>query len=71
MLGNETNFKLSKREKELLVYASNGFSIKQMAVLLKLSPYTIDSHNRNIIKKMEAKNMKEAIAKSIRNGIID
>lgn len=66
----KTNIKLSNREKELLEYAANGFSIKEIAELIKLSRFTIDTHNRNILRKLAAKNMKHAIALSIRNGFI-
>jgi len=53
-----------------LEYAANGFSIKEIAELIKLSRFTIDTHNRNILRKLAAKNMKHAIALSIRNGFI-
>ncbi|MFN8316924.1 MAG: LuxR C-terminal-related transcriptional regulator [Chitinophagales bacterium] len=66
-----TNQKLSLRELELLQFAANGYSNKQIAEAIHLSVYTIDTRNRSIIEKLNAKNMKEAIAIGIRNKWIE
>lgn len=65
-----TKSELTVRERELLQLAANGFSNKQIAGIVNLSTNTIDTHHRNLVKYLNAKNMKEAIAEGIRKGII-
>lgn len=62
---------LSERETEILKLSAEGHSLKQIAVLLNISEDTVDTHSRNVVSKLEAKNMKHAIANAFRNGIID
>lgn len=62
---------LSKRELEILQLAANGLSSKQIANQLNLSSHTIDTHNRNVVSKLQATSMKHAIAIGFRRGIIE
>jgi len=62
---------LSLREKQLLELGAAGFSNKEIASKLYLSIDTVDTHNRNIVRKLNARNMKEAIATGIRQKIIE
>lgn len=62
---------LSEREIEVLKLAADGLNNKAIAHKLKISEDTVDSHNRNIIRRLNAKNMKEAVAMGIRKGIIE
>ena len=66
-----TTQKLTERECEVLQLAANGFCTKEIADALHVTPDTIETHSRNIIKKLEARNMKHAVAIGIRKGIID
>lgn len=62
---------LSGREKEVLQLAANGLSNKQIARALFVTDDTVDTHNRNIVAKLNASNMKNAVAIGIRNSIIN
>lgn len=63
--------KISDREKEVLVLAAEGYSHKEIAQRLYVTKDTIDSHSRSIVAKLNARNMKQAIAVGIRTGIIE
>lgn len=47
---------LSKREKEIVHWISNGLTSQEIAEKLYLSSYTVDTHRRNILRKLELKN---------------
>jgi ATP/maltotriose-dependent transcriptional regulator MalT len=61
---------LSGREIEVLQLAAEGLSNKQIGQNLNISEDTIDTHNRSIVAKLGARNMKQAIAIGIRGRII-
>ena len=63
-------FLLSARERQVLQLAAAGWTNKEIAGQLQLSCDTIDKHNRNVVGKMEAKNMKNAIALAFKNQLI-
>ncbi len=47
---------LSKREKEIVHWIRNGLTSQEIAAKLFLSTYTVDTHRRNILRKLELKN---------------
>jgi DNA-binding NarL/FixJ family response regulator len=61
---------LSERELEVLKLSAEGHSLKQIAVLLNISEDTVDTHSRNVVNKLNAKNMKHAIANAFRKRVI-
>jgi DNA-binding CsgD family transcriptional regulator len=61
---------LTKREKEILYWMAEGYSIKELADKLCVTESTITNHRKNIMRKANAKNVAQLIAYSIRNGII-
>ena len=61
---------LSEREVEVFQLAANGLSNKEIADRLHVCEDTIESHNRNLVAKLEASNMKHAVAIGIRKKII-
>ena len=68
----KNNFKtiFTKREKEIIKKLSQGNDFNEIAKLLFVSPHTINTHKRNILKKSGCKNTAELITKCIREGII-
>ena len=66
----DNNGDLSKREIEVLQLLADGKSNKQAADMLNVCKSTIDTHNAHIQKKLQACNMKHAVAMAIRNGLI-
>lgn len=61
---------LSDREKEVLTMMEEGLKQKQIADILNISRHTVDSHLRNIYKKLHVHSAHEAIAKAIRKGYL-
>lgn len=62
---------LSEREVEVLLLSAEGHSLKQIAEMLNISVDTVDTHSRNVVGKLSARNMKHAIATALRNKLID
>lgn len=63
-------FELTKREKEILQFISDGKVSKQIANQLHISVHTVNTHRQNIIEKMEVANTAEAIQLASRMGIL-
>jgi len=61
---------LSPREKEVLQLIAEGKSNKDVANLLNLSLYTIETHRGNILKKLNLHSIPELILYAVRKGII-
>lgn len=60
----------SERELEIIKCVEFGESTNEIAEKLFLSPHTIATHKKNILRKSKCHNFNELIAKCIRNGII-
>lgn len=65
-----TIYGLSERERQILRCMAEGSVQKQIADQLSVSPHTIDSHLRNIYRKLHVRNGNEAVAKAAREGLI-
>ena len=61
---------LTPREREILQLLIEGRSNKDIAVLLNLSLYTIETHRRNLQNKLNIHSFPELILYAIRKGII-
>jgi DNA-binding NarL/FixJ family response regulator len=61
---------LTARELEVLRCLSNGWTEKQVAERLYLSPETVKTHQRTILRKLEARNRTHAVACALRKGLI-
>lgn len=53
---NLENAVISKREVEILKWISEGFSSKQIAEKLKISPNTVNNHRKKMLQKTNCKN---------------
>lgn len=62
--------KLTQRETEVLRLLSQEYSSKEIAEGLFLSKATIESHRRNLLLKMQVKNVAGLIRKSFEVGIL-
>lgn len=60
---------LSKREKECAHYLIKGMSTKEMAMVLKVSPRTIESHIDHIKTKLNCNTRLQIISKSLEHLI--
>jgi DNA-binding NarL/FixJ family response regulator len=54
---------LTTKEKQIIKFLMDGYSSKQIAVQLAVSPRTIDTHRANILGKFNLKNTSELIAR--------
>lgn len=64
------DFRLTEREKELLQLLVKGMSYKMIAVQLKISYHTVDSHIRKIYEKLHVHSATEAIGKALERRVI-
>jgi len=61
---------LTPREREVLQLIAEGKSNKDIANLLNLSVYTVESHRSNLMEKLNLRGLPELIIYAVRKGII-
>ncbi len=61
---------LTPREREVLQLVAEGKSNKEVANLLNLSVYTVETHRANIMEKLNLHGVPELILYAVRKGII-
>ena len=61
---------LTPREKEVLLLISEGLTDQDISQKLFISHYTANSHRKNLLLKMDAKNTAELVKKAMEKGII-
>ena len=73
--GNELKPKnhtiLSTTEQDVIRYMALGKSTKEIANLKYVSFHTVNTHRKNIFKKLQVNNVQEAVRKAISLGVID
>lgn len=67
---NRSTVTLTKREKQVMDMALEGFSNKEIASNLNKSVRTIEAHRFNLMKKLKVKNIAELSAKAKSLGLI-
>lgn len=69
--GAEDSYELlSPRERETLQLVAEGKSSKEIANLLNLSVYTVETHRAKLMEKLNLRNVPELILYAVRKGII-
>jgi len=63
--------RLSNRERDVLGGLASGESTEQIGLSLAMSPHTVRTHLRNIMRKLEAHTRAHAVAIAIGDGAID
>ena len=53
------------------LYQAEGYSTKEAAKILNISPRTAETHRASIMKKLDAKNVADIVKYCIRNHIIE
>ncbi len=61
---------LSSREREILQLVAEGKSNKDVAALLNVSLYTVETHRTHILQKLNLHRVPELILYAVRKGII-
>lgn len=60
---------LTKKEKQVIKHLMDGYSSKEIAAMLDVSPRTIETHRANVLNKFGLKNTTELIKKVIEQKI--
>ncbi|MGQ0736491.1 MAG: response regulator [Acidobacteriota bacterium] len=61
---------LSEREREILQLIAEGHSNKDIAVILSISPATVETHRARILQKLDVHNTAELVLYAVRRGVI-
>ena len=61
---------ITRREKEVLDLIANGMTNTEIAGKLFISTTTVDTHRKNLLSKLNAKNTAELIKKAIQHKMI-
>ena len=61
---------LTSRERKILQLLAEGKANKEVATALNISPYTVETHRRHILEKLNLHNPAELILYAVRKGII-
>jgi DNA-binding CsgD family transcriptional regulator len=62
---------LSRRERVVLIELAYGKSTDEIAEKLFVSPHTIRTHVKNVMRKLDARTRAHAVAIGMREGLID
>ena len=65
------NIKLSNSETEIVKFIANGKTTKEIAEIKKLSFHTINTHRKNIFRKLNINNSSELVKYAINSGLIN
>jgi two-component system response regulator NreC len=69
--GSEDSYDLlTSREREILQLLAERKSNKEIAAVLNLSPYTVETHRRNLQEKLNLHSFAELILYAVRKGVI-
>lgn len=60
---------LTNKEKEVVLYLMDGYSSKEIASMLDISPRTVETHRANVLSKFGLKNTTELIKKIVEHKI--
>ena len=69
--GDKSSFELSDREKDIMREIANGLATKEIAEKLNISSHTVDSHRKNILTKLGARNTADITRHAIQMGIVN
>lgn len=61
----------SPREMEVLTNLAKGFSGKEVAQILRISPKTVEVHRSSVMRKLQLRNLVDLVHYAIRNHLID
>jgi len=61
---------LTPRQLELLGYLARGFSVKECAALLAISPHTVAWYVKEIYRKLSVNSRQEAVYEAVQAGWI-
>lgn len=62
--------KLSTREREILRHVANGYTSQEIADRLEIALMTVNTHVRNIYRKLQVRSRAQAVRAALRHGLI-
>lgn len=62
---------LTPTEQELIILFAQGKTAKEIAELRFLSYHTVNTHRKNIFRKLDVNNVQELIKYALKNGLVD
>jgi len=65
-----TDIMISRRENEILQLLSNGYNSREIADKLFISEFTVQTHRRNMLKKMGFRNFYQMLCWAIKQGVV-
>lgn len=68
---DDSKFSFSKRETEIVRLLANGLSTQEVADKLFLSFFTIESHRKNMLNKLNLRNTAELVKYAAHLGLLD
>lgn len=60
---------ISQRERQIVKLFANGFKSKEIAEKLDISFHTVNNHRKNILKKLNLKNLAALVNFAVENGL--
>ncbi|SFC05524.1 two component transcriptional regulator, LuxR family [Marinospirillum celere] len=66
-----TGVALTKREMQLLKLLARGYTYREVAEELSVSSHTVNSHIKNLYRKLSVKTKNEAVFAATRQGLLD
>lgn len=69
-IGSTSDDTLSAREKEVLKWLASGYSTKKIANTLFISTHTVNTHRKNIMRKLDIKTISGLTIYAVLNNII-
>src|SRR6185295_7677509 len=67
---NDALWRLTPREREIVQLIAEGRSKREIGRLLLVSPETVETHRRHVMKKVGARNIAEIVRFALRSGIV-
>jgi DNA-binding NarL/FixJ family response regulator len=61
---------LSERERDVVVLVAEGLGNKQVGATLGISVKTVESHRRNIMRKLGLKSSADLVRYAVRDGLV-
>ena len=66
----QKKLRLSKREQEILVLISRGFTSQTIGLELFISKHTVETHRKNILRKLNVNSSAELVKFAVQQGIV-
>lgn len=63
--------RLTPRQREVLALTAQGFSMKEVALMLNISVKTVETHRLNLMERLDLHNIPRLVHYAIRAGLIN